>query len=145
MKMMLKLLAAGSAAIALSGCETVAEVTQPTFNTVMNGAAEVPGPGDPDGTGRAEMHIVDAADRICYEIWVQGLSSVTATHIHRGAAGVAGPPVITLESPTDGHSKECEDIDGSLADEIKANPGAFYLNVHTTDYPNGAIRGQLTH
>lgn len=145
MKRMLAVLAAGSAAIALSGCETVAEVTLPTFNATLTGAAEVPGPGDPDGSGRAEFHIADPLDRICYEMTVAGLTNVTVAHIHRGAVGVAGPPVITVDPPRDGHSKECEDIDGGLADEIKANPGAFYLNVHTTQYPDGAIRGQLTH
>jgi hypothetical protein len=24
-----------------------------------------------------------------------------------------------------------------------ANPAAYYVNVHTADYPDGAIRGQL--
>ena len=138
-------LAAGTAALALSGCETVAEATQPTFHADLTGAAEVPGPGDPDGRGSAEVHIADPLDRVCYEINVNNLIDVTAAHIHRGAAGVAGPPVITLQAPTDGHSEACEDIDGSLADEIEANPGAFYVNVHTREHPDGAVRGQLRH
>lgn len=139
-------LAAGVAAFAIAGCETVAEVTQPTMNAQLTGAAEVPGPGDPDGAGHAEVSIVDGADRICYEIEeVRNLGPVTAAHIHRGAAGAAGPPVVTLEPPTDGHSKACAEVAGSLADEIEANPAMFYVNVHTSDYPDGAIRGQLTH
>jgi hypothetical protein len=145
MKRMIAILGAGCAAVALSACETIAEETQPTLNARMNGAAEVPGPGDPDGTGHAEVSIADALNSICYEIDVLGLDNVTAAHIHRGAAGVAGPPVVTLDPPTDGDSKECEGIDGGLADEIRQNPTAFYVNIHTSAYPDGAIRGQLTH
>lgn len=144
MKTTLSILAAGAAAIALAGCESVAEVTQPTYNAHMTGAAEVPGPGDPDGSGHAEVSIADGVDRVCYEIGdVRNIGPVTAAHIHRGAVGVAGPPVVTLEPPVDGHSKACAEIAGSLGDEIQANPAAFYVNVHTSDYPNGAIRGQL--
>lgn len=137
-------LAAGALAITLAGCETVAEETQPTLNATLTGAAEVPGPGDPDGSGTAEVSIADALDSVCYEINVVNIGSVTAAHIHRGAAGVAGPPVVTLDAPTDGHSEECEGVDGGLADEIRRNPAAFYVNVHTSDHPDGAIRGQLS-
>ena len=143
MKKMLAILGAGSAAIALSGCETVAEAVQPTHHATLTGAAEVPGPGDPDGSGRAEISMVDAADRVCYEIWVSNIATPTAAHIHRGATGVAGPPVITIDEPTDGHVSSCEDIDGTLADEINGNPDAFYINVHNAEFPNGAVRGQL--
>ena len=143
MRKMLAILAAGSAAITLSACETIAEETQPTLNADLRGAAEVPGPGDPDGDGGAEVSIADALDSICYEIDVVGLDAITAAHIHRGVAGVAGPPVVTLQAPTDGHSEECTGIDGGLADEIRQNPAAFYVNVHTSAYPDGAIRGQL--
>ena len=143
MRRTLIILAAGSAAFTLAGCETVAEATQPTHHATLTGAAEVPGPGDPDGSGRAEVSIIDAADRICYEIWTSNIQTPTAAHIHRGAAGVAGPPVITLDAPVDGHVSSCEDINGGLADEINANPAAFYVNVHNAEFPNGAVRGQL--
>jgi hypothetical protein len=145
MRRIIAILAAAGAVTTLSGCETVAEATQPTFHADLTGATEVPGPGDPDGRGSAELHIADPLDRICYEINVQNLVEVTVAHIHRGAAGVAGPPVVTLQAPTDGHSEDCEDIDGSLADEIEANPAGFYINVHTREHPDGAVRGQLRH
>ena len=144
MRLTIALVAATSAAFALGGCETVAETVSETYETTMTGAQEVPGPGDPDGTGTAEAHVVDALDRICYEIHdVRNIGAVTAAHIHRGARGVAGPPVVTLELPADGHATDCADIDGTLGDEIKRNPQMFYVNVHTAEYPNGAIRGQL--
>ena len=72
------------------------------------------------------------------------IGTVTAAHIHRGAAGTNGPPVVTLDAPDDNDSDDCDTADDALVDAIRANPSAFYVNVHTTDYPNGAIRGQIT-
>ena len=51
MRLTIALVAATSAAFALGGCETVAETVSETYETTMTGAQEVPGPGDPDGTG----------------------------------------------------------------------------------------------
>ena len=144
MRLTMVLLAASSAALALGGCETVAEEIAETYRTTLTGAQEAPGPGDPDGTGTAEVHVVDALDRVCYEIHrVMNIGPVTAAHIHRGARGTAGPPVVNLELPSDGHSKDCKMIDGALGDEIKRMPHMFYVNIHTAQYPAGAIRGQL--
>lgn len=131
------------AALALTGCETVAESVDETYSASLSGAQEVPGPGDPDGSGTAEVTIVDAIDNVCYEINVAGISPATAAHIHRGAQGVAGPPVVTLEAPTDGETQGCTQAPEAVADEIEANPAGFYVNVHTADFPNGAVRGQL--
>lgn len=131
------------AAIALAGCETVAESVDETYSASLSGAQEVPGPGDMDGSGTAEVTVVDAVDNVCYEINVAGISPATAAHIHRGATGIAGPPVVTLEAPTDGETQGCMQAPEAIADEIEANPAGFYVNVHTADFPNGAVRGQL--
>ena len=131
------------AAIALAGCETVAESVDETYSASLSGAQEVPGPGDTDGSGTAEVTVVDAVDNVCYEINVAGISPATAAHIHRGATGIAGPPVVTLEAPTDGETQGCMQAPEAIADEIEANPAGFYVNVHTADFPNGAVRGQL--
>ena len=45
-----------------------------------------------------------------------------------------------LPNPT---SAQCATADPALAAEIVANPSGFYVNVHTTPFPDGAIRGQL--
>jgi hypothetical protein len=64
-------------------------------------------------------------------------------HIHRGAAGVAGPVVVPLDPPAGGKSTGCPTVAKEVADEIMANPSNFYVNVHTAEHPAGAIRGQL--
>lgn len=134
----------GSVALALTGCESVVEQVAKTYHATLVGSEEVPGPGDPDGSGRAEVSISDRLDELCYEISdVRNIGTPTMAHIHQGAKGVAGPVVVTLETPADGHSKGCAKAPESVADAIKASPSSFYVNVHNAEYPNGAIRGQL--
>ncbi len=130
-------------ALGLSGCETVADAVKQGMTASLTGAQEVPGPGDTDGSGTAEITIVDATDNICYDINVRNIAPATVAHIHRGMPGEAGPPVVTLEAPTDGGSEGCIGAPGALADEIEANPAAFYVNIHNAEFPEGAVRGQL--
>jgi CHRD domain len=137
------LLAAG-AALALAGCETMTQTMAENYTASLTGAAAVPGPGDPDGAGRAEVTVVDATDNVCYEIeGVRGISPATAAHIHRGAIGEAGPPVLPLRTPAQGASQGCVETTDGLADHIKANPGNYYINIHNAEFPAGALRGQL--
>lgn len=133
-------------AVALAGCETVNRVANDivgnNFAAALTGAKEVPA-GDPDGVGTATISTNDAIDQICTRLEVRNIGVVTAAHIHRGAEGVNGPPVVPLDAPDDNDSNDCDTVTDSLLDEIRRNPRDFYVNVHTTDYPNGAIRGQI--
>ena len=138
-------LAAVGAAL-LASCETVeraaTELVGNNFSATLSGANEVP-PADPDGTGTARISIDDATNRICTHLEVRNINAVTAAHIHRGAAGVNGPPVVTLDAPDDSDSDDCANVPDALIDEIRRSPADFYVNVHTADYPDGAIRGQI--
>lgn len=116
---------------------------QTELDAKLTGAAEVPGPGDPDGKGRAEVEIKNNYRRLCYEIKVSKIAPATAAHIHAGAAGAAGPVVVGLAAPTNGKSKGCLAIDPALGRAIAENPTAYYVNVHNPEYPAGALRGQL--
>jgi hypothetical protein len=113
----------------------------------LSGANEVPGPGDPDGTGEAVIAIVPGQNEICFIIIVARIAlPATAAHLHQGTAGIAGPVVVTLAPPgASGASAGCvSGLSHDLVTAIGANPGNYYVNVHTTDYPNGAVRGQLS-
>lgn len=113
------------------------------FRTTLTGAAEVPGPGDPDGAGTASVTVNAGQKRVCYELEVRNLDPVTAAHIHIGSSTQAGPISVTLDPPTDGDSSGCVDVTRELADAIRKAPQAYYVNVHTTVFPAGAVRGQL--
>ena len=139
-------LIAACGVIALAGCETVNETVNDAvgnqFRAQLAGANE-PAGGDPDGAGLARVEINDTTNTVCTDLEVRMISPATAAHIHRGAAGVDGPPVITLDVPDDDDSDDCDDVQDALVDEIRNNPGGFYVNVHTADHPDGAIRGQV--
>jgi hypothetical protein len=109
----------------------------------MTGAAEAPGPGDPDGTGTASFRINPGQSQVCYELTAQNIATPTAAHIHRAPPGVAGPIVVPLDAPVSGSSKACTEVTRELAMELIQTPEAFYVNVHNAEFPAGAIRGQL--
>lgn len=111
----------------------------------LSGAAEFPGPGDADGSGSARLWVKPSKEQICFEIRVAAITlPASAAHIHQGAPGVAGPIVVTLSPPSAaGSSSGCVSVVRSLVRAIKEHPGDYYVNVHTTDFPDGAVRGQL--
>jgi hypothetical protein len=111
--------------------------------TSLTGADEVPGPGDPDGTGSFVARVNPGTGQLCYVVTVAGVDDVVAAHVHRAPVGVAGPVVVPLEAPTDGSSEACATIDRGLAVELAAHPAEFYVNVHSVTHPAGAVRGQL--
>jgi hypothetical protein len=113
------------------------------IDVAMTGPAERPGPGDADGTGTASFRINPGQSEICYTLTVANIEAATAAHIHRAPTTAPGPIVVPLNPPTNGASSGCAAVSRDLAKEILQNPGAFYVNVHNTPFPAGAIRGQL--
>jgi hypothetical protein len=110
----------------------------------MVGENETPA-ADPVATGTATFRVRAGQPRVCYSIAARDLSGpAAAAHIHRGAAGVAGPVIIPLRTPNAaGNSSGCAKAKKALVKSILANPGRFYVNVHTAEFPAGAIRAQL--
>lgn len=142
-------LAAGLLATPLTGSSMAGTATtQLTAN--LNGHKEVPGPGDPDGDGMADITLDATRGRVCFDLSWRRIGKPIAAHIHRGPAGVAGPvKVLFFETPTPLPSSITEvkgcvrGVDSALIQRIVDNPARFYVNIHTRAYPDGAIRGQL--
>lgn len=140
-------LCGATALVALGGCETVqddiAATLAETYSATLTGANEV-GPGDADGYGTARITISDEFEQICWEIDdIRGIGPITAAHIHRGATGTNGPPVFPLKPSGTGEYEGCASGSEWTQNRIEDNPQMFYVNVHTAEYPGGAIRGQL--
>lgn len=107
------------------------------LGAVLVGGNEVPGPGDPDGWGLADVW-VDGTE-VCWKITVKAVDPIAAAHIHAGPAGVSGPVVVPLEPS----NKGCTDTTRRIARFIRQHPQEFYVNVHNATHPAGALRGQL--
>src|SRR5687768_14320923 len=88
------------------------------FSTTLTGAAEVPGPGDPDGNGEATLTLNQGRGLVCFQLSVTDIAPATAAHIHRGAEGVAGPVVVGLSPPTSGFTSGCVSADPDLIKDI---------------------------
>ena len=114
----------------------------PDFRATLSGD-NVPGGGDRDGWGRLRFEINNTTHRLCADLEVRSIADVTTAQIYRGREGDAGEPVARLERPDDDDSYDCKQIGVDLAQEIESNPSAFFAMVATSEYPNGAIRGQL--
>jgi hypothetical protein len=141
-------LVAGLTVLAAPGAAAAGKVTLLTAG--LKGSREVPGPGDPDGRGRAFVRL--GGGKACFVLEWSKISAPVAAHIHEGRAGVAGPVVVLFFQPgTNAASLPdtldavagCVDVDRGLAARIASNPRDFYVNIHTADFPNGAVRGQL--
>jgi hypothetical protein len=119
------------------------------LSTTLTGAAEVPGPGDPDATGSADLRLNQGRERICFDIeWADVDGTVFAGHIHVGGPTDMGPIVVTLFegsfAGTDAVSGCVEDVKRSLVKAIRKDPAGYYVNVHSLpDFAGGAVRGQL--
>lgn len=75
-----------------------------------------------------------------------------AAHIHEGIRGANGPVVAALAWPQDGQASDClsegqagkfPTNEAGIVQRILKNPKNFYINIHNSLHPNGAIRGQL--
>jgi hypothetical protein len=119
------------------------------ITAAMFGANERPGPGDPDAVGRAIITIDDEANRICLSLqYARVDGTISGLHIHKAAPTSPGPIVVPFTTPTtqvNGVFQECKTVENeALLDDIAANPGSYYINMHSTpSYGPGALRGQL--
>ena len=113
-----------------------------TYEVSMDGAQEVPGPGDPDGTADMTVVLGIVSNEVCVNAFSTTSIEETAAHIHAGAAGVAGPVVVDL-TPAIGGTPYCTPVSADLMEELVTRPECYYVSVGTEEFPDGAVRGQL--
>jgi len=109
----------------------------------LTGAVEVPGPGDNDGSGTIKLTLNPDKGEVCYELSVTNIQEATAAHIHEGAVGQDGPVKLGLDTPKAGTAQGCKSADPALVKTILQNPMQYYVNIHSAEFPKGAVRGQL--
>lgn len=138
-------------AVALIGLVSMAGVAGAggrPLSTDLNGAEEVPGPGDSNASGQADLTLNQGQGEVCFDIsWSQIDGTVFAAHIHAAPTGVAGSVVVPLFEGTFSGTAEVSGCVPVARDTVKAisqNPSGYYVNVHSTPgFEAGAVRGQL--
>ena len=150
------LLASAALACFSPGLSTGASAQSAHFFAVLDGASECNAAspplcrqGDPDGGGSAAVMIFGPTS-LCAVIEVHNLANVTAAHIHRGGTTVNGAIEVALAAPVapgagnPGTSTFCNNaVPVATINNIRFNTRFFYVNVHTGQFPLGAVRGQL--
>ena len=109
--------------------------------------------GDPDARGKAEFTILPEEGLICYEIEAEGITEpvepapgLGSAHIHFAAGGGIAVNLETdfqLDKADEFKDSGCVEADDEQIEEILTNPEAFYLNIHTHEFPGGALFGSL--
>jgi hypothetical protein len=131
-----------------------------TLTANLHGGNEVPGVSTGSaGTSTVTWNPITKAGTYRVDVYNMPVGT-TASHIHAGAPGVAGPVIVNFTVPAGGISNDfglsgtfgctdvvvrapqginsCEDFEQALL------LGNTYVNVHSTANPGGEIRGQLT-
>ncbi len=104
--------------------------------------------GHPTGHAVAFLHPGPAS--LHYAISWSGLTAPTAAHLHRASVGSDGPVVLPLFAaaaglPTNitGVAGRVTGVQAALLSQVNTDPSHFYTNLHTAQFPGGAVRGQL--
>jgi hypothetical protein len=122
-----------------------------SFSGVLKGTNEVPvkgGPkvGDKDGIAVARMRI--QGDKVYYYFSWKGIGTPIMGHVHEGVAGKNGDVKIPffgkkLPGGRNYTSGTVTVKDQALLKRIEEHPERFYFNLHTDEFPGGAVRGQV--
>ncbi|HEX8214084.1 MAG TPA: CHRD domain-containing protein [Allosphingosinicella sp.] len=133
---------------ALAGCATLEEAAvqavSTTHHATLTGAEVVTSGGDPDGYARAELSISNELDQICYDVGeIRNLAPITSLTINRAGRGQVGPAVLRVSQANEGVWKNCVKRAEWLERSFEYAPGAYYVQISTTEFPNGAVRGQF--
>ena len=133
-----------------------------SYYAELTGDSEVP-PVSTEATGNSTFQFTEGNTELSYVVSVSAIDNVIAAHIHQGDETENGPIVLTLYDESDQQqlpegdiagvltagNATAADLEGPLSGQDLANligvinEGDAYVNVHTTDYPEGEIRGTI--
>ena len=107
----------------------------------LTGAEETP-PNNSTAVGTGSIK-VDADGNVSGTVSTPTLAQPRAAHIHEGAPGKAGPPIITLSGGDPGTWTVPEGAKLTPEQLLAYKAGNLYVNVHTAEHPGGELRTQL--
>lgn len=125
----------------VSGCKKEKKKNEVKFNSiVIDGTKEVPANAS-TATGTLNATYDKDSKKISYTITFSGLNPI-AMHFHQGDPGVSGGVQEDIAGPYTSPLVGTTDT-LSVAKEVQLLAGKWYVNLHSSAYPGGEIRGQL--
>lgn len=137
-----RILAASAALAIVLAAAAPAHAETVMYMAALTGASEVP-PNDGKGTGTVEANFDTDAKTLTWTISYEGLTGdAAAAHIHGpAAAGANAGPVVPIEGSLASPIKGSATLTDAQAADLAG--GMWYFNIHTAQYPDGELRGQL--
>jgi hypothetical protein len=120
-----------------------------TFTVPLSGTAVTNiahpsgGRGDPDGFGIAKLILTPGDRQICYDFRLAQVAEPLMAHILQAPRLKNGPPIVSLFIGPGAALEGCVAANTGQLAEMIAEPSSYYVSVATTEYPDGAVRGQL--
>ena len=136
---------ASSALAAVTGPIPAGEV----YKVPLSGQAEINfahpsgGTGDLDGSGPVTLAIHPIERRVCFDFSLSHVATPMMVHIRQAPELRNGPPIVSLFTGPGSELNGCAAANTRQLAHMISNPTAYYVSVATTEYPDGALRGQL--
>lgn len=127
---------------------------QAVFNVTLRAENEPNGASTSTSKGAAQVIVLtDGTIEFLFTVNNKSGETYNRAHIHKAAAGINGPihwdfleagnPVASLSDQPSQLRGVARPRAAAVLADLLANPDQYYVNVHSTAFPGGAVRGQL--
>ena len=130
------------------------EANPTVFNVTLRSENEPNGASTSEAKGHAQVKVYDDGTiEFVFTVNNKSGETFTRSHIHKAPAGVNGPihwDFLEPADPATSISDQPAQLRGiarpraaAVLADLLANPSGYYVNVHSSAFPGGAVRGQL--
>ena len=141
-------------AVQLTSFALASEGEPVVFNVTMRAENEPNGASTSESKGAAQVKVfADGTIEFLFTINNKSGDTYTRAHIHKAAAGANGPihwDFLEAGNPVASISDQPSQLRGvarartaAVVADLLANPSGYYVNVHSSAFPGGAVRGQV--
>ena len=120
------------------------KTTPKHFDAILNASltskASVP-KGPVHGSGKAVIRLSNKTHQACWTITTKRIGKPLSAHVRKAPPGKVGPVIIPLGARFS--QTGCVILPLKAIKEVSAHPTAYYVDVLTRKYLDGALRGQL--
>lgn len=120
------------------------------YNIALSGLAETNfahpsgGTGDPDGSGAVKLAIYPVKRQVCFDFSLSDVATPMMAHIRQAPELRNGPPIVSLFTGPGSELDGCAAANTRQLAHMISNPSGYYVSLATTEFPDGALRGQLS-